>query len=91
MHNFYFRFYEVPVRGRNYRNNQIEFNIMHDNRWKWRISFYSSHLPSTANIIHNHNTGYYLESLVKSPIFSVMHNSRNICILPNFSHLSSRI
>ena len=32
MHNFYFRFYEVPVRGRNYRNNQIEFNIMHDNR-----------------------------------------------------------
>ena len=26
------RLHEVPVRGRNYHNNRIEFNIMHNNR-----------------------------------------------------------
>ena len=31
MPNFHFRFHEVPVRERNYDNNQIEFNIMHNN------------------------------------------------------------
>ena len=34
MPNFYFRLHEVPVRERNYHNNQIEFNIMHNNRLK---------------------------------------------------------
>ena len=29
-------------------------------------------------------TGYYSKSLINSPIFSIMHNSRKICILPNF-------
>ena len=32
MPNFHFRLHEVPVRERNYHNNQIEFNIMHNNR-----------------------------------------------------------
>ena len=33
MPNFYFRLHEVPVRERNYHNNQTEFNyIMHNNR-----------------------------------------------------------
>ena len=30
MPNSYFKLYEVPVRKRNYYNNQIEFNIMHN-------------------------------------------------------------
>ena len=32
MPNFYFRLREVPVRERNYHDNQIEFNNMHNNR-----------------------------------------------------------
>ena len=34
---------------------------------------------------------YYSKSLIKSPIFSIMHNNRKICILPNFSHLLQHI
>ena len=31
MPKFYFRVHEVPVREKSYHNNQIEFNIMHNN------------------------------------------------------------
>ena len=47
--------------------------------------FIHEHLPNTANIIHNHRLLF--KSLIKRPIFSITHNSRKICILPNFSHL----
>ena len=32
MPNIYFRLNEVPVREKNYHNNQTDFNIMHNNR-----------------------------------------------------------
>ena len=32
MLDFYFRLHEEPVREKNYPNNQIEFNITHNNR-----------------------------------------------------------
>ena len=31
MPKFYFRVHEVPVRKKSYHNNQIKFNIMHNN------------------------------------------------------------
>ena len=83
MPSFHFRLHEVPVRERNYHNNQIEFNIMHNNRWKKGFLFIHQIYQTLLMLFII--TGYYSRSLIKSPIFSIMHNSRKICILPNFS------
>ena len=85
MPNIYFRLNEVPVREKITtitRQTLILCIIIGESK----EFLFIHHIYQTLLILYI-ITGYYSKSLIKRLLFSIMHNSREMCILPNFSHL----